>query len=397
MRFAEQYYRGREILTRKMRAVVQAETPHFLELVEQGDGAAYSEPFLFAHFFERSSSLGLEQILYGYIPEGLRPSAIPVQATESGAVYLPRVGWLQVECGAGELMLCRQPGGRDFQLMRNGARVPHVFRPVEYLADTEVEVCQDRHPALARLLTYRGAAYESVEITAPTQRHLASVQHALVLIRQATPWIYEEIARDCRKLVIVEHPQINSMASLAVHGAVFLSARPDSTSVFFAEDLIHQCGHVTFAYILADARALLTIPGKTPVATFTNEKNDHRTLAVAFHGNYTLAKMACFFDRCFDVCDLSEQERHELLGRFSLTMQRLKLGLEIIGDERLYTPSGLSIHEWMISIYESFVKRHGALWSTLQVANQPYVFDYELFSRENPLDIVDHSSCYPVG
>jgi hypothetical protein len=64
-------------------------------------------------------------------------------------------------------------------------------------------------------------------------------------------------------------------------------------------------------------------------------------------------------------------------------MRRYRRTLEAMGDLRLYTEAGLRLIRPLIACYQALSQRWADWLASLDVSDQPYVFDYQKFRTTN--------------
>jgi HEXXH motif-containing protein len=381
--FEDQIAAGRSAFIERARLSFSRESPLCCAMLDRAErAAAYLEPFAHACFHVQAG-FPLEQFLVGYLPPPLRPARVAVRTDEQGAAYVPELGIYRTQRPHAQLEL--RCDGRDPRrappLAAEGEDIPFAFEAVGG-GPLPCVVYPDRHPLFAPLFE-RHSRYADTEVRETTTHHAPTLARAFALLRAVDPACHELLGGVCKLAVLLRNPAVYSFASEQILGGVFLSLPSHASVVALAEDLVHQAAHNAFFFIVDRPRRLFAIPPRTPLATVTGEADD-RSVHDALHGLYTLAKIDAFFARCLAAGALSAGERHELMGRFLLTLQRYRRSVELMSDERFYTPAGLEIFRALRASYERLEAAHRAELARYDVADQPYVFDYERFCRRNP-------------
>ncbi|WP_437312890.1 aKG-HExxH-type peptide beta-hydroxylase [Sorangium sp. So ce385] len=379
--FEERFEAGRRLLAGQAAEQLEQAAPELFVSVVRAGGAGLHEPLLRAWLLHESPAIGLDQILFGYLDEGDRPARLAVRANHRGVVHLPNLGSLRTGLPDGTFELRSPGGGAPTTLWRDGQPVNVVFTPRCVVPGTSIELHTDMHPFFPPFFRHMPSD-EEVEIEETARLSLPALTRGFALLERVSPGQRAQVERDCRALVVLRSKKINSFATTGMLGAAFLSVPDEPTELFFCEDLVHQVGHLSFFAVTAEP--CFTIPEDTLLSAFTVVKDDHRTLFAAFHGNYTIMCMVQFFDACVDDGELDARLRHELLGRFALAMERFGAGLESIDDERLYTPEAWAMHCRMVEVHDDVLARRRALLAGHDLSNQPYAFDYGMFSALNP-------------
>jgi len=321
--------------------------------------------------------------VFGYLPDGVKPESLQVWADANGIVYLPAIGCLHTPV-RGRMLLLKWHEGQA-ELEEGGSTVPFELRPLETIPGTSLLLYPHDHPLFQKLFR-RLPEGDPVAFEEPAERLKGALAKGFRIIKKVNPKHFEELNRECVQAVILENENINSMASLHIHGGVLFSTRAENDEIFFAEDIIHQGGHVNFNAVTVEPTRIFTIPGGTQICVFTTADHDKRSISTALHGNFTLARMCQFFDECLSMNLFSGRQEHELIGRFALAWDRFKYGLEIIDDKRLYTEDGFRIHQLLMDVYQDIFPRRQRLLEKQDLSNPPYVFRYALFREINPAD-----------
>jgi hypothetical protein len=180
---------------------------------------------------------------------------------------------------------------------------------------------------------------------------------------------------------------VNSFATPAAHGAVFLAATADDGEVGLAEDLVHQGGHVLFTAITADPSVFFKVPPDTPVSAITGASADSETrnLNEALHGFFTEAAMILFLHRLLDLEGLTARQAHEALGRLAYISSRTTGDLAELSRPGLFTEHGLGILQLCRSALAETIECRRAQLVSLDLSDQPYAFSYGIFTARNPL------------
>lgn len=343
-----------------------------------------SEPLAFTLLFAENieAGIGLEQCFWAQV-EGRR---VRVRSFADGRVLLPGLGFLVGAPANATLELINTDDGPII--------IDHPeleLEPLEPIAvGARPTIYPHPHPPLRPFLELHGEHFDEVDITDATAQNRKALTAGWGLLERAWPAQAAEINRDLRWLVLCRHAKVNSLASQAIHGAIFINTRGRESPLFFVEELVHQSGHVTFTKVIADWQAFLAIPYDTPIHVLTGDQHDYRCFGDAFHGNYTLVRMLQAFAHILDLhiegrSDLDAEIVHELRGRMALALHRVGVGLSQIAHPQLYTASGLEIHRRLAVAVAELQTRHGCKLRHLDVRNQPYVFEPERFFASNPV------------
>jgi len=340
------------------------------------------EPFVHA-CFHQDTPFRLEQFLFGYIPVERRPECLTVRTDERGRTYVPRLGIFDTGRPEQSLRLFFEPGSNAPLVLAEGASGRVAPAAIPTAGGDGLGIFPHEHPLFQSIID-RERPDERTEIARAVAQARPVLEKALELMAKVSPAAYGDVLDVSRLLVLLENESVYSFATEMAPGALFLSVDREPTELGLCEDLIHQAAHNTFFCVLAPVRDCFTIRATTRLSEFT-VLDDQRSLCSALHGLYTLARIDEFFDDCFERASLTSLQRHELAGRLALTMDRFRRTLEAIGDDRLYTPKGRVILEYLRRCYERLSRDRATVLSRADISNQPYVFSYARFCEANPL------------
>jgi hypothetical protein len=188
-----------------------------------------------------------------------------------------------------------------------------------------------------------------------------------------------------RRVVLYRADQPNSFASMSLHGAAFLNVPAQSDEVFFADDLAHQCGHMMFNALTQDKARVLARPAATLLRDIGDDPHDPRTLYSAFHGLFTYSTILWILQAYETPQRSSDRQRHDALGRIAFNLNKFALDLHCLAAPGLFTDEGRAIYTLFAGVYDAVSAIYGARAQTLDLSDQPYVFDYARFAARNPL------------
>jgi hypothetical protein len=381
----EEIEAGQSQLAERMRILLYKLALELFELVDFYDNDTFLEPLLFAYFVDPKPVVKLEQILFGYMAERLKPAEISVYTDRRGIVNLPRIGYLCTKIENEELRLLWKEGLENCVLKHGDRLVEHIYEAPIMVNGTAVEVCRYNHPLLERLFVDEAGDRVDVDIEQITRRQINNVSKAFQIIQQQIPDYYEQMVAVTKKIVIYSGARPYSFATLSAHGIVFLNSSPEDDEAFFIEDLIHQCGHLIFNALSLEPQQLLRIASNTLLKDLTGDERDTRDIYTTLHGVFTAAWMNKCMDRCCDSSLFSPRQRHELLGRFALILTRFGCDLRNLTASGIFTEKGKLLLSWFTSVYCEIVGKRYDLLASLDVSNQPYCFSYDSFQMLNPL------------
>jgi hypothetical protein len=350
-----------------------------------GGAAGFAEPLLFAWNEGIVPSLGLRQILYGYVPPERRAELGPVdvRADRAGRVYLPNMGHLRTDPTEQGLVLKWSPSTHQPTLWRRGSAMSCTLDELSRLPGTDIEICRDDESLghIFRNLTgtpYTAGLQSSAE---GCPSHLLSAIHIL----KDQSHFYRDIARHARKVALFDAPNLNSFAATAVHGLALMNARHGTDEIFFVEDLAHQAGHVVFEAAAIVSSDLFEVSPDTVLdESHESDEAEQRTLYVALHGVVTEAMIVDVLTQCLNSGRFAGRQRHELAGRLANIARRFFLDLRELNRPGIFGPFGEQILVELMGVLSGLLQCHGSLIHAVDVSNQPYNFSYERFCERNP-------------
>jgi hypothetical protein len=354
---------------------------HGLGWAETLDEHALLDPLLVASLRQRRPALAPAQCVWGLLPTRLRAPELPVRAFEDGRVLLPGLGLLEGAEPDAEATLHvveGQPRLREHPQAR--------LRPFPEVEGLPIHPF--RHPFLRPLLGGPGVRkqehYEELRVSEPTRHNAGALGEALRLLEDTSPRQHEELLRDVRLAIVLEHPSLASSAPRPLHGAVVLAVRGHESPLFFVEELVAQGSRVMFDEIMSDWRAFLAIPQGTRMMALGGELDDERSFGEVVQGSFALVRTLLAFEPLLDHAPLRGHLRHELLGRIGHALRRLGRSLVQVDHAGLYTEQGLALHRALRRAHARMHGRLGGLLQALDVSDQPPAFEYPRFLARNP-------------
>jgi hypothetical protein len=358
----------------------------------------YLEPLLFALFNSKNSAaVNIEPIIYGFTELPLRPKQIEVISDQSGKIYLPNVGWLEVEQPNLKYDLLTNEQGK-ICLQLNGKTVSYVVHSLEFIEGTKIELLKYPIPLLNQFYYDVKGASIDVEIEIITERNKIHLITAFNLIKKHSPEHFDLIQLACAKCVIfnVDTYLRNSFATLSAQGISFFNAYQENyNEVFFVDDIAHQSGHVIFNALIYEINDFMLL---NPDTILQNVKVDGvlvetRNFHVIFHALYTYYTTFTCLSACLDAGCFEGEKYHEALGRIRCYIDKCYQDLLLIDNpvdsdensKRMFTESGLIIYKEIKSTFKMMVTKWGNHVKDFNLNNQPYNFTYSKFVELNPL------------
>ena len=380
---------GQRELASATRMRIERDMPPLREVLDAGGQDAYLEPLLFTYLAEADATVGLPQIVLGYVPAPARPEAIEIDTDAFGRAYLPRIGYFLTEERNASLVLSWSGAANAFHLSREARSVAFRLEPPLIVPGTTLEVARYADPLLTTRFFDHSKAWvgASVAFDGLAERHLDALAQACALLSEHAGEFFADLVSTTRRLVLFEHPDVNSFASLAAHGDAFFNVRPESGAPYFIDELAHQCGHVMFYaatlqradFLRGDLAARLGDAHKDAL-----DPPEKRSVYGAFHGIFTEYTMIHCLSAVERARVLSSSAAHELFGRLSFIARKARIDLGIFADGTLLTDLGRAMHQHFMDEFRELERARHDLFDT-DMGGQPYTFDYRRFARANPM------------
>ena len=378
----ERVSKGQRELADAMRALVRTEAPEVADAVADAGDDPFLEPLLFSYFAEDAPRLGLPQILFGALAPQARPDVIEVHTDDRGRIYLPRVGYLLTDLPDAALMLTWDRGPDRYSLWRDRSTIAARFEPLVHLGQTRVEVLAHANPLLMTRFRDIRARPVLPDVEGHGPEHLAHLERALALIGDCCPTYRALIELVTRQLVVFRYPEVNSFASINLHGAALFNSPTPCDEVYFCDELVHQCGHVIFNAATVRRREFLAMDPERALNEIAPRELDGRTIYDAFHGLFTEYAMSKILRELDERQILSGSQAHELYGRLSFITRKFRVDVRNLGGDGVFTPLGQDLYRFFARACAELVAARPELLTT-NMSGQGYNFDHQLFSRSN--------------
>ncbi len=351
------------------------------ERLDFENDSAFLEPLLIAYLSSGGPSYTtLEQILCAYFTE--KQGCFEVISDADGTVYVPQVGYFYTEYSNQKLLL--ECDGETYQLKN----ISYGFLPCLTVLDGKIEIYRHKNPLLNSFYQANGnRQILDIEVTQTTHRHIQSVDRALEILKIHLPNLCKEITSTNRTLSVFFNPQVNCFANIGATGCAFLSTIPTNGTIFFLEELIHQCSHNTFNIMLFNRSNYFKIDvEQTQLGNVIGLQSEERSIFSAFHGLYTVAKRYEAFFELYKADIFLGIQKHEFLGRFTDLKKRFRTGLELLYLDDVYTNRGKEIYQLLDTLCADYIKKIEHLEGVFDLSNQPSEFSYFHFSQINPFE-----------
>ena len=349
------------------------------------DSDSFMEPLVVAWLTDPTPRIALGALL----PEAStrEPGSVHMRvcADAGGVVELPGRGQFAGN-GDEEEVLVRWLDRDRVLVQRSGQRtdteVALQSRPV--IPGTRSVLAQGAHPLLRRFYGLGESGSSVVETVAPSRAHAEHVVEAYSLIARAVPVFHRYLANAVRRVTVHRAGTLNSFATPAAHGAIFLAAQDDEIDVGFAEDIVHQGGHVLCTTLTVDRGVFFATDPSVPFSSVTGAPSDPRSLYDVFHGLFTGAAMILLLDRLLNLDELSARQRSEAIGRLALIATRSASDLANLCQPDFFTDEGMYLLAFCRNALAEAATSRRLELRGIDLSNQPYAFSYTAFASQNP-------------
>jgi hypothetical protein len=375
---------GQERYRTTIRRLIELTQPDLVPLLDTCAGDPYLEPHAFLHFAAGHTGEGLGQAVLGYAARDRRGIEITVVTDHQGVAFLPPATLIRTGKSNTQLQL-NWPADEDRPVVSTlGAPVPFTIEPVPAIAGTSIVLYPVRTPLLDTVFVDLYGEPVPIAIERPAQHMRMRLDHGFALLRDLHPELHRLLLSVLRLVVIFEGEGLNSFATPAAHGAVFINAALGDTEVFLLEELSHQGGHVLFSAATANAPSYFEVSPETPVATFTKHRTDDRSVYVVLHGVVTEALMAQTLDAALSKRVVCGAQLHELQGRLAFTLRRYAADLQTIALPGILNDRGLALLRMLLAGYLDIARSRSELVRQADFSNQAYNFSYSRYAELNP-------------
>jgi hypothetical protein len=209
---------------------------------------------------------------------------------------------------------------------------------------------------------------------------------ACKMLESCSPYLYSEISRCCRGIIVTRANKINSFASETAQGIAFLNieTKDEASLIFFLEEITHQCGHVIFSFLTADRSHLFIHDPHQNISDFTGNQWDKRDIYTIFHGVFTeVAICETLSTAIEDISTLTNQEQIEISGRLGYIVQRMRLDGSYLSAIDNLTQYGQDFKDYLLACVDEALKELYPLVQDMDFSNQPYNFCLPAYIQKN--------------
>lgn len=364
-------------LTDIMKESLYGYNPDIFSLLDFDNDYIYADPLLYYYFLEQvpEKKISIPQIIAGYIKDKTEIIDVTVRSDPHGYVYLPGLGYCRHTADTTASLDYDAPGDT---FLLNGA--PVTFTPPQTLAVPGLQLGIHTSGCLHG---HNITLHESPAITAAA--HSDTLNTALLLMQQYVPAFLHTVTSVTRDLILFNSGSYNSFAGIGQHGAAFLNTENQTKStLFFVDDIAHQCGHIIFNTLTLDTHEYLQIPKYTPLYELVPGSTDKRKVYGAFHGLFTYTCILHCLHTIYQEASLTSLLRHEMAGRFGFYLTKFSIDLRNLSHPGILTEKGRDVYDSFAAGYQVVKSLYADLCEGFDYSNQPYSFSYTDFAVLNP-------------
>lgn len=358
-----------------VRGLIRRHRPRLAAGLGPSNLGAYTDPLVLAYFQgDDRPGVTLDQLLIGHMDPGARPREAAIMTDLDGSAEIPGIGILRTNHPAAEMSLDDQ-----FNVKMDGNSVSACFEPQALVRFAHEPVLDARiAPPLRFILGTVPAGAPAIR----ARKVEADLRRAVDILERVQPDFAHLMNRTTRRIVVFDHPAMNSLAAPRAHGAVFLNLAHGSGAMYHLEDLLHQCGHVAFQAMTMDPATVLSVDPNAPVGQ-VDEGPEPRTAYVVLHAVTTERWMVRGLLACLRAGELTETEHAEARGRLAYILQRYILDLVDLVDADVTSPRGTALLRQLLDDLRTLHHDAQPFIRGLDLSGQPYNFNMAAFLERN--------------
>ena len=391
--------KGKSKLIQNIKILLYKYDSNIFDRLNYENNDIYQEPLLYAYFNSKIKGTNLENILYGYTNENLRPRKLKVKTDTYGRIYLPKIGWFITGEKNKSYSLLKVDS--SYSLLSNEVNQNYVFEPIEIIEGTNIEILKYPVPLLNELYYDVDGNIIHVEIEDITKNQKHHIKNAFNIIKFLASDHYRLIEDITKKVVIfnVDTTLRNSFATLNAQGISFSNAyQEDYNEVFFIDDIAHQTGHLIFNTLIYEVEQFLKIHPETVVEKLHlgNNTMETRSIYIIFHALYTYySTFICLDAYLDDKKNDYDRKTHEAMGRMLFYLGKCYQDIVLVENNEIkdvtsvddiFTLKGKGIYNEIKNKYSEVYQKWKDRVKNLNMSNQPYNFTFSKFLELNPLN-----------
>jgi hypothetical protein len=306
-----------------------------------------------------------------------------VSSDAQGRVFLSGHGYLQTATRCEELRLERNSAHDTFRVYQGDGLIPANLSPRVVIPGTDVEVVRFVDPIIEEFFaSYLGIEAEELKLVEPTDSHLKSLERAIEVISVVDSAFRDGLLSSLKSVVLFDHPTLNSLAAIQLHGMIFLNVRWPQTISFCVDGLVHQGGHILCNEATLDRQKFFKVDPDTEVGVLT-KRQDSRSVYEALHGLYTEYSLIRILLGIEAGQLLDGRELLETYGRLAFICSRFRHDLETLSEirQQLFSTDGLALYDSCMEL---------SMWLS---DNRSDLCDANLTGQDDEFDLEQFQNC----
>lgn len=347
----------------------------YIKLIEDKE-KLLSESLLYYYIFNEKCTYPLEQIMSGYFNHSEKITFKPTKDI-NGSIFIPNSGYINAD-----IKFLNYEDLNYFDENQN--RIS--FDKLQIIDNTSIELLNFIPPIISdndKDLHY--------EVTSLNNSNIDALTNALSHIKKHNKDLFKLIELSTKYISLYKSDNLNSFASINYHKTCFINViSKRATEVFFIEDLAHQCGHIIFNILTVEAERYLNYPKDTMFGELINKPLDiePRVLYGVFHGLFTYSCiLECLDEYISNNSYSSYILKLEAIARIGFFTIKMASDLEAFYKKNILTELGDEAYKKFIENYFYIYDKYYNDFKCYLYANQPYIFDFNVFMNENNIKI----------
>ena len=350
------------------------------------DDHIFLNPFLFnSEIASNADKLRLILIRTAENNKSRSTDPISAKANADGFLLLPFQGYLRTTEPFADVRLARIANG-DYRLTNSSGA--EALARIELMPDTSPHefFVIDRPSVLFEgpMEDVHGERIDFGHFDVLANLPKSELLRALDLLQDKNSRYYNLIRSTTVAFLLFRNDAINSFATERLPGIAFLSLpKEHCTSMFFLEEIAHQCGHIMFSDMTFSANILFDGDEQLPIANITGERGDNRTVYVVCHALFTEMSIASVLYSCIRSGMLSDRELLEARGRLAFVLKKYCTDRKNVCAIGTFSAAGRLVMDWIMNEADQVLRESKLTVSGLDLRGQTYNFEFGKFLDSN--------------
>jgi hypothetical protein len=356
------------------------------ERIDFEDHQLYKEPLLFSAV-KKDLNYWLDGILLKWLDSPEKTKAYST-SNYSGIIYLPKIGYLKTSHPNSKLEI-HQDHSANISIFREGYKIDFDFEKLTHL-DCGVEIMKHYHPLFDQIFLDELDIRCNIKTEGVWIQYYDKINIAFNLIKKTNENLYEALQKNLVKIFLYEAEEPFSFATLTAHNMIFLNVPKKATEIFFIEHLAHEGAHVLFNTLTFKSKnSLFKVHYDSLFKDISSVEWEHGTLYSRFHGLFTYNEISKALFGLLNHKDLTREQNIEIKTRLLLILKRFEVQIEAFKDiDYIIEKEGSYWMKIFISTFEKLKYLIPVFYQEVNIENQSYDFDYDIFLKNNDIKMV---------